>query len=50
MSVPLPDDVDGAGPDLGVLAHDGDAGRKRAVYTEDDTFSPWGKDCEVTVH
>ena len=21
-----------------------------SVYTEDYTFSPWGEDCEVTVH
>ena len=30
----VPDDVDGPGADLGVLAHDADAGRERAVDAE----------------
>lgn len=38
----LPDDINSSGPDLGVAAHDGHTGSKRAINAEDHTLHcPW---------
>lgn len=46
---PVPHHVHGSGSDLRVAAHDGHAGSKRAVDTEDDELCSPGDDGEVAV-